>query len=213
MSIQSRLFCLFALLATLTACQGQVVTERVIIVTATPDRGVTATFEAAQAATEAAATATPTLTPTPDPFPTPVIGAIYVAEQRFERGWMFWLQPNQQIWLLTVNDDDEHLWAVYDDVFVEGDIETDSDIVAPEGKQQPVRGFGQLWRENLEVRSAIGWALEDELGHTTRYEYHHGGALGANNEYIPGPGYHLVESLYGDTFRFNEVDSTWQIVE
>ncbi len=213
MSIKSRLFCLFALLGTLTACQGQVVTERVIIVTATPDSGVTATFEAAKAATEAAPTATPTPTPTPNPFPTPVIGAIYVAEQRFERGWMLWLQPNQQIWLLTVNDSDEHLWSVYDDVFVDGDLESDPEIVAPEGKQQPVRGFGKLWRENLEVRTAIGWALEDELGHTTRYEYHHGGALGADNQYIAGPGYHLVESLYGDTFRFNEIDSTWQIVE
>ncbi|MCY4070147.1 MAG: hypothetical protein OXG60_02495 [Chloroflexi bacterium] len=213
MSIKSRLFCLFALLGTLTACQGQVVTERVIIVTATPDSRATATFEAAKAATEAVPTATPTQSPTPDPFPTPVIGAIYVAEQRFERGWMLWLQPNQQIWLLTVNDSDEHLWSVYDDDFVDGDIESDPEIVAPEGKQQPIRGFGKLWRENLEVRTAIGWALEDELGHTTRYEYHHGGALGADNQYIAGPGYHLVESLYGDTFRFNEVDSTWQIVE
>ncbi len=213
MSIQSRLFCLFALLATLAACQGPVVTERVIIVTATPDGGATATFEAARAATEAVPTATPTLTPTPDPFPTPVIGAIYVAQQRFERGWMFWLQPNQQIWLLSVNDRDEHLWSVYDDNFVDGDIESDPEIPVPEGMQQPVRGFGKLWRENLEVRTAIGYALEDELGHTTRYEYHHGGALGANNQYISGPGYHLVESLYGDTFRFNEGDSTWQIAE
>ena len=213
MPIISRLFYLFALLGTLTACQGQVVTERVIIVTATPDSGVTATFEAAKAATEALPTATPTPSPTPDPFPTPVVGAIYVAEQRFERGWMFWLQPNQQIWLLTVNNSDEHLWSVYDDDYVDGDIESDPEIVAPEGKQQPIRGFGKLWRENLEVRTALGWALEDELGHTTRYEYHHGGALGADNQYIAGPGYHLVESLYGDTFRFNEVDSTWQIVE
>ena len=213
MSIKSRLFCLIALLGTLAACQGQAVTERVIIVTATPDSGASATFEAAKAATEAAPTATPTLTPTPDPFPTPVIGAIYVAEQRFEGGWMLWLQPNQQVWLLTVNDSDEHLWSVYSDDFVDGDIESDPEIVAPEGKQQPIRGFGKLWRENLEVRTALGWALEDELGHTTRYEYHHGGALGANNQYMAGPGYHLVESLYGDTFRFNEVDSTWQIVE
>ncbi len=213
MSIKSRLFCLFAMLASLTACQGQAVTERVIIVTATPDSGLTATFEAAIAATEAAPTATPAQSPTPDPFPTPVIGAIYVAEQRFERGWMFWLQPNQQIWLLTVNDSDEHLWSVYDDIYVDGDTESVTEIVAPEGKQQPIRGFGKLWREQPEVRAALGWALEDEQGHTTRYEYHHGGALGENMQYTAGPGYHLVESLYGDTFRFNELDSTWQIDE
>lgn len=212
MSTLSRMFCLFALLGSLAACQAQV-TERVIVVTATPDQQVTATFEAAQAATAAAPTATPSPSPTPDPFPTPVVGAIYVAEQRFERGWMFWLQPNQQIWLLTVNDSDEHLWAVYSDDYVEGDIEFDPDLEIPEGTMQPIRGFGKLWRENPEVKQALGFALEDEVGHTTRYEYHHGGALGENNQYIAGPGYHLVESLFGDTFRFNEFDSTWQIDE
>ena len=211
MSIWYRLLCPLYLLALLTACQGQIVTEKVIVVTATPDSNATATFAAAKAATEAVPTATPTLTPTPDPFPTPVVGAIYVAEQRFEGGWMFWLQPNGQIWLLTVNEDGENIWTVYDDNFVDGDLETDPEIVAPEGRIQPVRGFGKLWRENLEVRSAIGWALEDEMGHTTRYEYHHGGSVDAAKNYVSGPGYHLVESFYGDTFQYNEKDSTWEI--
>ena len=211
MSIWYRLLCPLCLLALLTACQGQIVTERVVVVTATPDSNATATFAAAKAATEAVPTATPTLTPTPDPYPTPVVGAIYVAEQRFEGGWMFWLQPNGQIWLLTVNEDGENIWTVYDDNFVDGDLETDPEIVAPEGRLQPVRGFGKLWRENLEVRSAIGWALEDEMGHTTRYEYHHGGSVDAANNYVSGPGYHLVESFYGDTFQYNELDSTWEI--
>lgn len=210
MSIMPRLLstaCLLLLVA--TACQS----ERVVIVTATPEFNVTATFEAAMAATEAAPTPTPTLTPTPDPFPTPVIGAIYIAEQRFEGGWMFWLQPNQQIWLLSVNDEGENIWSIYDDTFVEGDAESDAEIAAPEGMQQPIRGFGKLWRENLEVRTAIGWALEDERGHTTRYEYHHGGEVSDGNVYVAAPGYHLVESMYGDVFRFNEPDSSWQIVE
>ena len=213
MSIWYRLLCPLYLLAILTACQGQIVTEKVIVVTATPDSNATATFAAAKAATEAVPTATPTLTPTPDPFPTPVVGAIYVAEQRFEGGWMFWLQPNGQIWLLTVNEDGENIWTVYDDNFVDGDLETDPEIVAPEGRLQPLRGFGKLWRENFEVRSAIGWALEDEMGHTTRYEFHHGGSVDAANNYVSGPGYHLVESFYGDTFQFNEKDSTWVIAE
>lgn len=210
MSNMLRLFSTICLLAFLsTACQS----ERVVIVTATPDINVTATFAAAQAATAAVPTATPTVTSTPDPFPTPVIGAIYIAEQRFEGGWMFWLQPNQQIWLLTVNDQGEHIWSVYDDTFVEGDAESDPDIVPPVGMHQPVRGFGKLWRENLEVRSAIGWALEEEQGRATRYEYHHGGVVGAGNAYIAAPGYHLVESMYDDVFRFNERDSSWQIAD
>ena len=87
MSIMPRLLstaCLLLFVA--SACQS----ERIVIVTATPEFNITATFEAAMAATEAAPTPTATLTPTPNPFPTPVIGAIYIAEQRFEGGSGVW---------------------------------------------------------------------------------------------------------------------------
>ena len=212
MSTRLCLLCTLLMPFIVTACQARII-ERTVIVTATPNIDATATFAAAKAATEAVPSETPTMTPTPDPFPTPVIGAIYLAEQRFEGGWMFWLQPNQQIWLLTIDNDDEHVWSVYDDTYIEGDAEYDPDLVPPEGRLQPVRGFGNLWRENLEVRDAVGWALEDERGHTTRYEYHHGGQVSDDSEYITGPGYHLVQSFYGDTFRFNEADSSWEILE
>lgn len=174
----------------------------------------TAIFEAEEVirvATEAAPTDVPTITPTPDPFPTPVKGKIYVAEQPFEGGWMFWLQPNAQLWLLSEDDSGAKIWSVYDDTFVEGDVEFDPQIVAPENRHQPVRGFGKLWRENLEVRQVLGWALETEIGHTTRYEYRQGGRLNEDNAYVPGPGYHLVRSAGGDTFRFNEDSFTWSI--
>ncbi len=170
-----------------------------------------ATATAVQATIGAAPTATPTITATPDPFPTPVIGKIYVAEQRFEGGWLFWLQPNAQIWLLSYNDTGNRIWTVYDDTFVEGDAETDPQIIPPDGRFQPVRGFGKLWRENPEVRQTLGWAIELERGHTTRYEYHHGGGVNAENVYEPAPGYHLVESATGDTYRFYEDGFTWLI--
>ena len=170
---------------------------------------VTAT--AAQAATDAAPTATPTITPTPDPMPAPVIGSIYVAEQRFEDGWMFWLQPNGQIWVLTEDADNRKIWGVYDDTFVDGEAESDPLIIPPESRLQPIRGFGKLWRENPEVRQALGWALEREMGHTTRYEYHHGGYVNDDNQYVPGPGYHQVTSVSGRLVRFNEEIFTWEI--
>ncbi|MCY3779630.1 MAG: hypothetical protein OXG78_04915 [Chloroflexi bacterium] len=163
----------------------------------------------ARAATEAAPTDTPTITPTPDPFPTPVKGNIYVAEQRFEGGRMFWLQPNGQIWLLSADEAGKNIWSVYNDTFVEGEVESDPQIVPPENRHQPVRGFGKLWRENLEVRQELGWALETEIGHTTRYEYRQGGHLNDQNVYVPGPGYHLLRSASGDTFRFDEGTFTW----
>lgn len=205
----------------LAACQGPTVSPEQQTSTAEAQAvaqhiatlgSIAATETAVQSATNAVPTATATITPTPDPFPTPVIGAIYVAEQRFEGGWMFWLQPNGQIWLLTVDYSGNNIWTVYDDTFVDGEVEFDPQLVAPENRHQPVRGFGKLWRENLEVRQTMGWALDLEMGHTTRYEYRQGGHLNENNEYVPAPGYHRVESVSGDIFRFNEENFTWEII-
>lgn len=219
---------LIALIVLLAACQGPPPTQIVLVVTATPDSANPTTEndtqsdneqptdEATEEPTqtlEPSITPTATTTPTPDPFPTPVEGQVYVAEQRFEDGWMFWLQPVGQIWVLTINDENQGVWSVYEDTFIEGEAEVDPEIIPPEGLFQPERGFGKLWRENPEVRDAVGWAVEIELGHTTKYEYHAGGSVNEDNEYEQGPGYHLVESLFGDTFRFNEGSFTWRLAE
>ena len=211
---------LIACLLFMTACQSESTSPADATATnladalaqaiATAD-SLAATATAISAATEAAPTATPTITPTPDPFPETIVGSIYVAEQQFEDGWMFWLQPNSQVWVLTVADDGQNVWSVYDDTFVEGEAESDPQILPPEGRFQPVRGFGKLWRENPEVRLATGWAIGVEWGHTSRYEYHHGGYVNDANEYVPGPGYHQVESLNGDTVLFIEDSRSWRI--
>lgn len=212
--------CLTACLLLLIACQGQstspadvtatALSEALAQAVATAD-SLAATATAIMKATESVPTATATITPTPDPFPETIVGSIYVAEQRFEDGWMFWLQPNAQIWVLTKDNEGQNIWSVYADTFVEGEAETDPQIVAPEDRLQPIRGFGKLWRENPEVRLTIGWALGVERGHTTRYEYHHGGYVNDDNEYVPAPGYHQVKSLSGDTFLFIEDSRTWRI--
>ena len=229
MLIRTLVLCLFVCPLMLTACQGPPPTQTVIIITEIVEVVITATpapsagltvdsirptriaAPAADAATIAISTVTPNDSPKPDAFPTVTKGAIYVAEQRFEKGWMLWLQPVGQIWILSVSDGSEYIWTTYNDTFVEGEAESDAEVVPPEGLFQPVRGFGKLWRENPEVKATLGWALDTELGHTTRYEYHPGGSLNQNSEYELGPGHHLVESLYGDTFRLNEDTSTWQI--
>lgn len=220
---------LFLATILIAACQGppptqviMVVTE-VVVVTPTPENDtrvestdtveIEATAEAVVEATGAPmATSTPEPTPTNDPFPTPVIAQISVAEQRFENGRMFWLQPVDQIWVMTVDESDEQVWSIYDDDFTEGEPEIDPTIDVPEGLYQPERGFGQLWRDNPEVRQALGWAIEPEFGHVTRYEYHAGGTVNSQNEYTPSPGYHIVGSLYGDVVRFNEGEWTWELV-
>ena len=209
-------------LALLSACQGPAIPPEQQTATAEGQAiaqhiatlgSIAATGTAAHAATAAAPTAVPTITPTPDPFPTQVKEEIYIAEQRFEQGWMFWLQPNSQIWVLTADDAGNNIWTVYNDTFVDGEVEYDPQLEPPENRHQPVRGFGKLWRENLEVRQKIGWALELERGHTSRYVYEAGGHVNDNNEYVPGPGYHQVRASSGDDFRFFEADFTWTIAE
>lgn len=152
---------------------------------------------------------TPQPSPTPDPFPTPTIAQVQVAEQLFENGRMFWLEPINQIWVMVETEPDSGIWTIHDDKFVEGDVEFDPLLRPPTDLLQPIRGFGLLWRENDEVREAVGWAIEPEVGHVSNYEYRPAGSV-INGEYEPEPGYHILSSIYGDIFRFNEINGTWQ---
>ena len=61
--------------------------------------------EVAEATAEITAEVSPTPGPTatPDVFPTPIVGQILIAEQEFQNGKMFWLQPINQVWIATTN--------------------------------------------------------------------------------------------------------------
>jgi hypothetical protein len=161
--------------------------------------------------TETPAPRTPTATQPPPNFPTPVFAQIQVAEQLFEHGRMFWLQPTQEIWVLIITSEGRGNWLVYEDSFVEGEPESDPSIVAPDGMLQPERGFGKLWREVEQVREELGWAVTPEFGYVSRYEFHSGGTIDEGGNFVRGFGYHILYSLYGERFRFNEQDSTWQL--
>mgnify|MGYP001463996663 CR=1 FL=1 len=155
---------------------------------------------------------TPTRTSLPPGFPTPTNIRIQVAEQLFENGRMFWLEPNREIWVLIVTGEGRGAWTVYQDTWTEGvDPESDETIIPPDGMLQPVRGFGTLWRTVPNLREDLGWAVSQEFGYLSDYQYVPGGTLDGAGVYTPGPGYHVVYSLYGEQFRFNEVDSTWQL--
>ncbi len=198
------------------ACQGPPPTVIYIVLSPTPDAngGVVATPEPNETTTPTV-TPTATTTSTPDPFPTTTFSQIQVAEENFEHGVMFWLQPVDQHWVLVEDEDDptKGVWTVYEDTFIEGQPEFDPSIEPPDGLFQPERGFGKLWRENPEIRKALGWATEPEFGHVTRYEYHPGGEVVDGNKYIQSPGYHLLTSLLGKTYRLNEADGTWELVD
>jgi hypothetical protein len=217
------MFVMFLLAAIVTACQGPPPTQIILVVTATPTpipndaeetAEVSPTAETAVTkivtGTPSRATATPGPTETPDLFPTNTVNQIQVAEQVFENGRMFWFQPTEQIWVMIVTGEGEGDWRIYEDTFVEGELESDPDIEPPDGLEQPTRGFGKLWRENPDVREALGWAVTPEFGFVTRYEYHPGGEV-EDGEWVQEPGYHVISSLYEEAFRFNEADQTWQL--
>lgn len=182
--------------------------------TANADATVQAQIQAdstlnAQTSLTPRATNTPTVTPLPSGFPTPVVAEIQVAEQLFERGRMFWLQPTDEIWVLVIDGEGRGTWSVYPDTYMDGEVL--SEVIAPaDGLITPERGFGKLWREAQSVRDALGFAVTPEFGYVSPYVYNAGGSM-AGAQYTPGPGYHIIYSLYGEQFRFNEVDGTWQL--
>lgn len=233
------LFTTIAVLLVLAACQpglqptqfAIVVTREVTVVVTSQQTGPVpiATETAAETTSDAQAVAqattmptqttplpntTPTITPTLDPFPTPERGQIFVADQQFQNGRMFWLQPINQIWVLITTETGEQEWQIYEDTFEEGMPESDPTLEPPAtGLIQPIRGFGLLWRENEALRENLGWAIEEEVGYLAAYEYNYGGTLDANGEYVPGPGYHLLETLNQTALRFNEGIWTWEVFD
>jgi serine/threonine protein kinase len=126
----------------------------------------------------------PTFTPSPMPTPCPQpAGAVFAdwlasdasmvtqigcprgpvvqaagAWEPFEGGQMLWREDLRRIYVLH----QAGAWRVYDDNWREGDLVWDTDLVPPAGLYQPVRGFGLAWREEADVRDALGWATAEE---------------------------------------------------
>jgi hypothetical protein len=201
------------LLVQLTACQGPPPTQIVVVVTATPAELQVVPTETLPPPETTATPSPQPPTATPNTFPTPTFGQIQVAEQVFEHGRMVWIQPRKQIWVMVDTGNGSGPWTVYDDVFMDGEPESDPTIVVPAGQYQPTRGFGKLWRETGDIRENLGFGLTPEFGYVSNYEYHPGGST-VNGQYVTGPGYHILFNLYGnDKFQFNEVDGTWAKVK
>ena len=83
------------------------------------------------------------------------------AVQWFERGSMLYLQgsPNY-IYVLTLDG----RFRRYDDTWMSGIDPEAGNETPPLGLLEPRRGFGKVWRENLDARGALGWAINEEQG-------------------------------------------------
>ena len=170
-------------------------------------------------------TPTPELSPTPTQteippgvFPTPLIEQAVVVEQVFENGRMFWFRDRRYVWVAVGDEVDPTSgdWFCFEDTFVEGDVEslpelepsedmTTESIFDNANPQQPIRGFGKIWREQDELREQLGWALAPEIEINTRRDYLAGGVVNEDNEYEPASGEWRIFSFYNQsTFTFLE---------
>jgi hypothetical protein len=126
----------------------------------TPTAGVTS------AATEGACEHAYFFEPAPGlcPQSEPIVSA--AAEQPFEGGVMIWLQVTDSVIVLTK----DQRWRRFEDTWSEEQPESDPSIVPPDGRFQPIRGFGKVWRQHPDVREQLGWAMGVELAFESKYQ-------------------------------------------
>ncbi len=107
--------------------------------------------------------------PAPDECPSGPAEIGPGAEQLFEQGIMLWVESQDYIYVLYA-DGGVGAWDAFPDAWEPGDPISDTNIIPPEGYYQPVRGFGLVWREALNVRDRLGWAIEPEEDYETAYQ-------------------------------------------
>ena len=83
---------------------------------------------------------------------------LWLAEEEFAGGRMFWRADNGRIYVLY--DDDS--WEVYDDTWSEGDPEYSCGL--EQSPPTPLRGFGKVWCTTPEVQRRLGDATTFEYG-------------------------------------------------
>lgn len=171
--------------------------------TSLPATNAPATAASAAAAPETTITTTPT--PLPALFPTNVMAQVSMAEVVFERGRMFWLRHNRQIWVMVAGEEDPNRgdWYCFNDTYQESEPEIDPGLTPPDGMYQPRRGFGKLWRSHADLKEALGWAVTPEFELTSNYIYIAGGYV-ENGKYFSGPGEHRLTTLYNEPVSFFE---------
>lgn len=91
------------------------------------------------------------------------------AEQRFERGHMFFMRvPSKRILVVVGSQKggwtgQGNWWKEYPDKFVDGVNDTTTCQLAGDISRQPVGGFGLLWCTNSSVRDALGFSVTQEV--------------------------------------------------
>jgi hypothetical protein len=121
-------------------------------------------------------------------------GAVFMdrpaAVQNFENGLMIWVDldgSDRRIYALIGS----YRYLQYNDPWKEGDPEVPA-VTPPEHLYAPRRGFGKAWIDDPELRSSIGWAVEErERADRANVQLFDRGAMvwlvSANKVYVFGP--------------------------
>ena len=136
----------------------------------------------------------------------------YIAQQDFQRGYMFWISTSKTIWVLIKANENATTgeWRVVKDTFVDGDQEIDQTLTPPAANlYQPRRGFGKQWRKPSDLFDKLGWGTTPEFEESTPMSY----LTGANG----GPGRYLLLTLGNQIFSLSEATAgqpggTWTLV-
>jgi len=115
----------------------------------------------------------------PERCPAAVADESYAAGQYFERGLMIWAEDADDFYVFYRGEDQQG-FQTFDwvsDIRLKPGASPDNRVgeTPPPGLQEPVSGFGMVWRGEVEdvrsdVRQRLGWATEAELGFTTAYQ-------------------------------------------
>jgi len=111
--------------------------------------------------------------------PAAVADESYAAGQYFERGLMMWVEDADDFYVFYQGQDEQG-FQTFDwisDIRLKPGASPDNrlGLTPPPGLQEPVSGFGMVWRGEIEgvrpdVRQRLGWATEAEFGFTTAYQ-------------------------------------------
>lgn len=86
------------------------------------------------------------------------------AVQTFERGLMVYVAGTPGSIYVLMSDG---RFRRFDDTWIEGVHPDSAGMSPPPGLIEPIRGFGKVWRDNLDVQSALGWGVTPEAGDTS----------------------------------------------
>lgn len=128
----------------------------------------------------------------------PVTASLTSASQRFERGAMAWINDTPGVIYILYQDG---TFQRINDTYDPTNDPVSSGANPPTGLQEPVRGFGKVWRTVGGVRDQLGWATGSEAGGTAVVQDFARGRM----LYLPSRGDILVIK-YGSS----PAQGTWQ---